>query len=306
MEKNFNKKTNISISAPILVLAVLLLFEISKILLKAYFREDSNLYIVSIVTQVIVFILPSALYFQLRGRKFSEPLNLRFLKPKYFPVTLSFTFLFLVTITIVKFVMYYLTDGSYIATTANDLIELISPKNDYDPLFVIVAFVIVPTICEELFFRGVILSEYQAYGSINAVLVSALFFAMFHFSAINFLSYFTCGLLFGFVTIVTRSVLPAMFLHMLNNILSMYTTDTFLKMMIRESGMFFVGFILLVLFLSLLVITLGRVEHIYYTYAKDPPTESIPALSRGNSSALFSSPSLWLLIGVFILISFIN
>lgn len=304
--KNNEKKFNTSISVPMLVLAVLLLFEISKILLRAYFKEDTNIYIVSVVTQVIVFILPSALYFQLRGRGFSEKLNLRLLRPKYFSVTICFTFLFLATITIVKFVMYYLTDGSLTATTTNDLIELISPKKDYDPLFVIVAFVIVPTVCEELFFRGVVLSEYQSHGNINAVFISALFFAMFHFSAINFLSYFICGLIFGFVTVVTRSVVPAMLLHMLNNILSMYTTDTFLKMMIRESGMFFVGFILLVLFLLALILVLGRVEHIYYTYSKEPPSDVIPTSSRGNFTVLFSSPSLWLLMGVFILISFIN
>ncbi len=304
--KNNEKKVNTSISVPMLVLAVLLLFEISKILLRAYFKEDTNIYIVSVVTQVIVFILPSALYFQLRGRSFSEKLNLRLLRPKYFSVTICFTFLFLATITIVKFVMYYLTDGSLTATTTNDLIELISPQKDYDPLFVIVAFVIVPTVCEELFFRGVVLSEYQSHGNINAVFISALFFAMFHFSAINFLSYFICGLIFGFVTVVTRSVVPAMLLHMLNNILSMYTTDTFLKMMIRESGMFFVGFILLVLFLLALILVLGRVEHIYYTYSKEPPSDVIPTSSRGNFTVLFSSPSLWLLMGVFILISFIN
>lgn len=298
--------TNTTISAPILVLVVLLLFEISKILLGAYFKDDTNIYILSIVTQVIVFILPSALYYQLRGRKFSEPLNLRLLRPKYFSAVLSFTILFLATITLIKFVMYYLTDGSYSPTTGNDLVEMISPKSDYQPIFLIVAFVIVPTVCEELFFRGVVLSEYQSYGNINAVIVSALFFAMFHFSAENFLNYFVCGIIFGFVTIITRSVIPAMFLHMLNNILSMFTTDSFLKMMIRESGMFFVGFILLVLFLLALVFTLSRVEYIYYTYSKEPPSDSLPATSSGNFSALFSSPSLWLLMGVFILISFIN
>lgn len=306
MENKNNKKSTTTISAPILVLAVLLLFEISKILLNAYFKDDSNIYIISVIMQVIIYILPSALYFQLRGRKFSEPLNLRLLKPKYFSATVSFTFLFLITITLVKFVMYYLTDGSYTVTTGNELAELISSKNEYNPIFLIVSFIIVPTVCEELFFRGLVLSEYQSYGNINAVLVSAFFFAMFHFSAINFLSYFLCGLIFGFVTVVTRSVIPAMFLHMLNNLLSLYTTDTFLKMMIRESGMFFMGFILLVLFLLALVLTLSRVEHIYYTYSENPPTETVPAMSGSNFGTLFSSPSLWLLVGVFILISFIN
>lgn len=306
MEKQNDKKAYITIWAPILVLVVLLLFEICKVLLNAYFKDDPNIYIVATIMQVIVFILPSALYFQLRGRKFAEPLNIQLPRFKYISAFLCFVVLYIITITLVKFVMYYLTDGSYTQTTGNDIISIVSPNSDIDPIFAFVAFIVVPTVCEELFFRGVVLSEYQSYGNLNAIFISALFFSMFHFSAVNFLSYFTCGLLFGALTVVTRSVFPAMLLHMLNNVLSMYTTDSFLKMMIRESGVFFVGFFLVVILLLVLVLTLGRIEHIYLTYSQDPPTETIPASSSNHFTSLFVSPSLWLLVGVFILVSFIN
>jgi sodium transport system permease protein len=75
-----------------------------------------------------------------------------------------------------------------------------------------------PAICEELTFRGLILSGLLNRSSRwNAVILTAALFAIFHVSLHRFLPAFLIGLAAGFLVIYSRSLLPAMLLHFLHN-----------------------------------------------------------------------------------------
>ena len=174
-----------------------------------------------------------------------------------------------------------------------------------DPPFagVLLSIVIIPAVCEELFFRGVVLAEYRSLGEGNAIILSAVCFAMLHFSVSGFPIYLFIGLLLGVITSVSRSVLPAMFLHLLSNTLNIYTSDQFLKIIMQKNGSFFVGFLLTVLFGVSLFLLFYNMEHLYRKYAAEPPEGSLPPKSRAHLVRVFLSPTFLLLIAVFFVIT---
>ena len=72
---------------------------------------------------------------------------------------------------------------------------------------------------EELLFRGAILPRLRAYsGSCSrGIVLSALFFGLIHINPAQVPFAFLVGLAFGWVTVCTRSLLPALIGHAVNN-----------------------------------------------------------------------------------------
>jgi membrane protease YdiL (CAAX protease family) len=92
------------------------------------------------------------------------------------------------------------------------------------PGFIIAAVLIAP-IGEEIIFRGMItkllLKEYRP---AKAILISALIFGIIHLNPAQILGAFVAGLLFGWLYYKTRSVIPGIILHFINNGLSVLVT----------------------------------------------------------------------------------
>lgn len=76
---------------------------------------------------------------------------------------------------------------------------------------------ITPAICEELLFRGLILSGLRRLGKWPAILLSAFLFALAHSSIYRLLPTLLMGVLLGYLVWRTGSILCAMILHALNN-----------------------------------------------------------------------------------------
>ena len=80
--------------------------------------------------------------------------------------------------------------------------------------------VLIPAFCEELLFRGVVLSVLRPYGRTVAILGSAVLFALMHQSADQLLYTAVAGAVLAYITLESRSVWGAMLLHLLNNALA--------------------------------------------------------------------------------------
>lgn len=86
------------------------------------------------------------------------------------------------------------------------------------PLITFLIAAATPGFCEEFFFRGLLLTEYEKkMGYFQAALISALLFGMFHYNLMNFFGPFALGLVFAWVMQVTNSIWTAMLGHMINN-----------------------------------------------------------------------------------------
>src|SRR4029077_4889562 len=96
------------------------------------------------------------------------------------------------------------------------------------PAYLLV-FGLLAAVCEELAFRGLILSGLlRRFRPRNAVILSSFLFALFHMNVFQFLPAFFLGVVLGLVTVRSKSLVPAIIFHLLHNTLlisSMYLSN---------------------------------------------------------------------------------
>jgi sodium transport system permease protein len=99
-----------------------------------------------------------------------------------------------------------------------ELKRFLIPAAGLRPLAVdLVVLAVLPAICEEALFRGVMLRALLPVGTVPALLLSSLAFGFFHFSFYKLLPTTTLGLLLGLLAVRSRSLVPSMLAHALNN-----------------------------------------------------------------------------------------
>jgi sodium transport system permease protein len=90
-------------------------------------------------------------------------------------------------------------------------------------------FGLLAAVCEELAFRGLILSGLlRRFRPHNAVILSSFLFALFHMNVFQFVPAFLLGLVLGLLTVRSNSLAPAILFHLLHNTLlisSMYLSS---------------------------------------------------------------------------------
>ncbi len=86
-------------------------------------------------------------------------------------------------------------------------------------VFALLMYVILPTVCEELFFRYALLESLG--GGLYAVLISALCFSVVHFNPFGTVYTLTAGLVLGCCAIATGSLLLPILLHGAMNALAL-------------------------------------------------------------------------------------
>jgi len=78
---------------------------------------------------------------------------------------------------------------------------------------------IIPAVCEEFLFRGVILTWFRnIFRNVHvAVFLSAFIFSAIHFQFYGFVPRFLMGLFFGYLFVWTGSIIPCIIAHFINN-----------------------------------------------------------------------------------------
>lgn len=287
------------ITAPLLVLFVLAAMHLSRYLLAGMSSGGDLLLSISVI-QIIVLVLPCMLYYLLKGRKLASPMAVSPIGLRHITLIVFSALVFVTGSLLIRF--GYQAFASQTVDTAGFFDGLYSREAEPSLAGMLLSLVIIPAVCEELLFRGVLFAEYRSLGEANAILISAICFAMLHFSLTNFPVYLFAGILLGVVTAVSRSVIPAVLLHLLSNTLSVFTSDRFLRIILQKNGAFFVGFLLVVLFGIALFLLLYSIEHLYLRYAVRPPDGSLPSKSMDAALSVFLSPTFLLLAAAFLVI----
>ncbi|SMO91015.1 CPBP family intramembrane glutamic endopeptidase [Fodinibius sediminis] len=91
-------------------------------------------------------------------------------------------------------------------------------KGDHDMWLTLFHVAIVPAICEEVLYRSYVMRAFEkSWGIWPAIIISGLLFGLYHIQLTNLLPLATLGMLFAYITWVSRSILPAMAAHFANN-----------------------------------------------------------------------------------------
>jgi sodium transport system permease protein len=111
---------------------------------------------------------------------------------------------------------------------SEETLKLLQPLNALmldAPLWQVVLLIgLVPAICEELAFRGFILSGLRHIGhKWTAIVLTAAFFGAVHGILQQSISAFVVGIVLGYIAVKTGSILPAVAYHFTHNSLSVVT-----------------------------------------------------------------------------------
>ena len=79
---------------------------------------------------------------------------------------------------------------------------------------------VLPGFCEEVAHRGLVLGGMRKNGAIRAMVLCGLLFGLMPFNISQFGYAFVVGIFFCFITLLTKSIYPAMIMHFVNNTIS--------------------------------------------------------------------------------------
>ena len=291
-----------SVFAPLLVLAVFLLLRLSGRIDSSLTRE--NEYAAEILLQLLIFLFPAVVYLVLTGQNLQGK-RLRLLGIGHLLMMVSG-----LAVLICGSLLLGLWCGGYETLTCGyDLYGVFVAKNDGsagDVAYLILAYAFLPAVCEEFVFRSVLCAEYEKCGMVPAILMPALFFAMLHFDWEHFPSLLLAGLVLAFLTYATRTVISAMVVHFLFNLVSVFGKPYYQTVYDLGGEAFFV-FLVTALFFLFSFIFCAEAARLYRSYAdknyssgyaeqlrSDPDSEVGPAGFREKHPRIYAALSAFL------------
>lgn len=96
-------------------------------------------------------------------------------------------------------------------------VDLGSPETVSELMWLFLSLCILAPVLEELLFRGILLKVLEPYGTLAAVISTALGFAALHFSPPAFFTIFVVGAVLGLVRVYSGSIFPCMLFHSIFN-----------------------------------------------------------------------------------------
>lgn len=95
--------------------------------------------------------------------------------------------------------------------------EVSDPDSIFACFMSVIAISIIPAVCEEFAMRCCSLQLLRKYGKGFSVVAVSIVFGLLHGNVVQFIFAFAVGLVLGFVTVRTDSIVPAIFIHAFNN-----------------------------------------------------------------------------------------
>lgn len=97
----------------------------------------------------------------------------------------------------------------------------------YQLLIMLLSTAVIPAVCEEILFRGVILNHLIPYGRGMAILSSSLLFGLMHSNVSQFFYTTLLGVVIGYLYVRTKSIWLCMLIHFVNNGISVLEEGLF-------------------------------------------------------------------------------
>jgi membrane protease YdiL (CAAX protease family) len=208
------------ITPTLLVFSTYALLLLSKIVDLTLINRENEYYTV-VILQLMIFLLPGAIWCKYKGEGYVRGLRLRLPRPSSFLLMFSGTLLMIsggLLLSVLFGGLESLSQNFSLYDTFISKSNGTLPSNAY----LLIAYAIIPAICEEFVFRGILCHEYEKGSVVRAVAFSSLFFAMLHFNPINILTYLFSGIILALVLYASRSLFAAVITHLLYNIFGLF------------------------------------------------------------------------------------
>lgn len=262
-----NKKVNILLSPMVVVLATYILLLISKLVDLTLLNRD-NEYMSVIILQLMIFILPGALWVKFNGDKYVRRLRVKMISYDSILLIISAS----VVMSFGGLLLVVLFDGA--SSLSNNFIlynTFVSKQTGTagNTLYLILAYAALPAICEEFIYRGILCCEYERGGILRAGIISSFFFALLHFDIRNFFVYFYCGAILCLVLYATRSLFTAMIAHFLYNVFGLFGMPYFGRLYLLSGNASFLVVISIIILLLFIFIFCMEASKLYRKYLRE-------------------------------------
>lgn len=166
-----------------------------------------------LITEYILVFLPPLIYVRMRGERIQKVFRLNKIKLKYVFLIMIITILIYPLALFLNLI--FMTLLSFFGNLKPFPIPTAQNLKEY---FVFMAIISISAgICEEVFFRGLVMYGYGRLGKVHAIIISALLFGLFHFNIQNFAGPVVLGLVFGYLVYKTDSLFAGIIGHATNN-----------------------------------------------------------------------------------------
>ncbi len=241
--------------------------------------------------QIATYALPLALYGLLFGGIVPKRMRLTLPTAKSVPTQILLAIILLLGSSLIS--MLFVRMG--FAEPSKSVIEGIGAPSG----LILLIFAVIPAVCEEIVFRGVIMSSFEPCGIAPAVIGTSLLFAAAHMSLEKAPVYFFASVVLCFATYVSRSLLSSIVLHSIYNI-SALTLSGYLSSVASHLESFSLLFIVMLFLLWIFVIVaLTEGARVYRSYAEKnldsgyTPQKLTPQNKlKANAAVYFSLPFL--------------
>lgn len=230
--------------------------------------DRGNAYLIVVLLQLMIFVVPAFLYIRWQKISFSGNLRLTMFRPDHLLLLFSATVLLVSGGLLIGMLSGGLSSsfGGYM------LYDTFLSHNDGTPagvVYLILAYAALPAVCEELIFRGILCADLERkIGVPCAVVLSALFFACLHFNFAQFPVYFYAGIVLCMVMYVTRSLLGALAVHFLYNVYCVFWQSGFAGFYRTADSLGLLVMILLGAFLLAAILFCAETSRIYRGWAR--------------------------------------
>ncbi len=238
----------------------------------------------------VIYFIPMLVYMKTHRYKARHALRLKMINPKYWLFILLFGLSVCLICTLINLGSNALFRAVFHVEFQNDIVDL----SGTNPGTLIFTSVLLPALAEELLLRGLVQGEYEKYGITVGVLLTSMLFALFHTNPAHLPSLFVAGVCYGVLTVLFRSVWPAVLAHAVNNgVAVLLATQTdFVRYIFQDK--LFVIIAVLVCFL-ILIFTLRMLETVVSEQAgkNGRLKKSVRTLAYGDPLA---SPWIWIFV----------
>ncbi len=271
------KERVLELQPTVVVLATYLLLLLSKIIDVTLLNRD-NEYLSVVILQMMIFLLPAAAWTQFSGNKYVRRLRLGIVRPESFGLIIASAFLMISG----GLILSLLFGGLDSLSQNFSLYDTFISKDDGTvpiKLYLILAYAVLPAICEEFVYRAILCHEYESNGVIHAVIISSVFFGLLHFDIRNLPVYIFCGVILALTMYAARTVVAAMIAHFLYNIFGLFGQPYMSTLYnITGSSRLFV-FVLGFVFLASAAVFCAEASRLYRNYLR----RAYPAEYRGTA-----------------------
>lgn len=206
-------------------------------------------YITALLLYLIVFGVPSAIFLICRGTDMLRRMGTVRPSGKEIGLTAVGTVVLLLQTGILTLGPFHTAyDGNLYELFGSSFSGAISSTGEL--ILALFSLVLLPAVCEEFFFRGIILCEYRLSGVAGKMLMSSILFALFSLGFSKFIVFFLNGLLLSVIVFLTDNVICAIASHGVCNLFLLFGGKFLKAMSSCVGGEVVFWFLLITLYLS--------------------------------------------------------